>query len=182
MGEKEEEGKGIAWRCSPRTGANGEVAAGGRLGRRARPHGRGGTPALHRPREGVEEAPLDAWMLVAASASPVDSSVAANRRKTVPAAASSAWSGGGAGRSVARSSSGGAQEQGARGACGSLFIERDAARGVRRTHAEGGPAAAHLARPAARSGPDGLWRAWPAGPARAQAGWVGPQARPNPIE
>jgi hypothetical protein len=45
-GEKEEEGKGIAWRCSPRTRADGEMAAGGRLGPRARPHGRGGTPAL----------------------------------------------------------------------------------------------------------------------------------------
>jgi hypothetical protein len=29
---------------------------------------------------------------------------------------------------------------------------------------------------------DGPWRAWPARPARARAGWVGPQARPNPIE
>jgi hypothetical protein len=29
---------------------------------------------------------------------------------------------------------------------------------------------------------DGYWRAWPAGPARARAGWVGPQARPNPID
>jgi hypothetical protein len=26
---------------------------------------------------------------------------------------------------------------------------------------------------------DGPWRAWPA---RAQVGWVGPQARPNPID
>jgi hypothetical protein len=57
---------------SPWTGADGEVAADGRLGRRARPHGRGGAPVLHRSREGVEEALLDAWMLVAASASPVD--------------------------------------------------------------------------------------------------------------
>jgi hypothetical protein len=57
---------------SPWTGADGEVAASGRLGRRAQPHGGGGTPALHRPREGVEEALLDAWMLVAVSASPVD--------------------------------------------------------------------------------------------------------------
>jgi hypothetical protein len=29
---------------------------------------------------------------------------------------------------------------------------------------------------------DGYWRAGPAGPARARAGWVGPQARPNPID
>jgi hypothetical protein len=43
------------------------------------------------------------------------------------------------------------------------------------------PRMAAAARPAARSGPDGLCRAWPAGPARAQAGWVGPLARPNPV-
>jgi hypothetical protein len=40
------------------------------------------------------------------------------------------------------------------------------------------PRMAAAARPAARSGPDGLCRAWPAGPARAQAGWVGPLVGP----
>jgi hypothetical protein len=48
MGEKEEEGKGIAWRCSPRTGADGEVAAGGELGRPVAVLGDGGTPAQRR--------------------------------------------------------------------------------------------------------------------------------------
>jgi hypothetical protein len=44
MGEKEEEGKGIAWRCSPRTRTDGEVAAGGELGRPVAVLGGGGTP------------------------------------------------------------------------------------------------------------------------------------------
>jgi hypothetical protein len=54
---------------SPWMRVDGEVAAGGRLGRRARPHGRGGAPVLPRPREGAEESRLAARMLVAASLS-----------------------------------------------------------------------------------------------------------------
>jgi hypothetical protein len=63
----------------------------------------------------------------------------------VPTAASSAWSGGGAGWPAARRGK-------AQGLAGPPFIGRGAAPGVRRTHAEGGPAAARLARPALAAG------------------------------
>jgi hypothetical protein len=61
--ENGEASKGTSMEGPPWTRAVGEVAAGGKLGRRARPHGRGGAPVLPRPREGAEEARLAARML-----------------------------------------------------------------------------------------------------------------------
>jgi hypothetical protein len=66
-GGNEEEHEGVSMEGSPWMRVDGEVAADGRLGRRARSHGGGGAPVLPRPREGAEEARIDAWMLVAAS-------------------------------------------------------------------------------------------------------------------